>query len=331
MKVLFIGGTGLISSAVSELALKTGIELYVLNRGTSRSLESRGAHSIICDISDEYAAEKALGDAEFDVVVNWIVYTPQEIERDFRLFFGRTKQYIFISSASVYSKPVTNYPITESSPIGNPYWDYAQRKAECEHLLMNLYELRGFPVTIVRPSHTYGAGKLIAPLTGFKNSWTYLERILSGKPVVVHGDGRSLWTVTHNTDFAKGFAGLLGNFSAIGHAFHLTSDEALSWDVIVETVYKILGVEPNIVHIASDFISSRCPEYYGPLHGDKAESMVFDNSKIKRFVPSFVCETPYHLGIRQVIDRLMSDAEGQTVDGEYNEKIDRLIEKYRGV
>ena len=326
MKILFIGGTGLISSAVTELALLQGYEVFLLNRGSKRNFEEKGARYIISDINDTDGVISSVRGVEFDAVVNWIAYTPAEIERDFSIFSNRTRQYIFISSASAYKKPLQNYYIDESTPLGNPFWDYAQQKADSESALFSHYEKDGFPATVVRPSHTYGDAKMLVPLSGAKTYYTYAERMLSGKPTVVHGDGKSLWTVTHNTDFAKAFVGLLGNFSAIGHAFHITSDEALTWDNIMSIQAEILGVEPNLIHIPSDFIGSVFPEYRGPLLGDKAESVVFNTAKIKRFVPSFICTTPFSLGARMAIEKLLAGE--RSVDDEYNRKMDYLISKY---
>lgn len=322
MKALFIGGTGLISSAISKLALEKGIELYLLNRGSKREFEKLGAHYIVCDINDEAAADKLRG-MEFDVVADFIAYSPADVQRDYRLFAGKTQQYIFISTASAYSKPVLSHPITESHPLGNKFWDYSQKKADCEAFLFEKFASEGFPVTVVRPSHTYGGGKLLVPLSGAKTQWTYADRMLRGAPIVVHGDGKSLWTVTHNTDFAKAFTGLMGNFAAIGQAFHIVSDEALTWDNIITIQCRILGVEPNIVHVSSDRIVKSLPEYYGGLLGDKSESMIFDTSKIKRFVPSFICTTPFSLGARLAVEQLLSGP--KVVDEDYNARIDAFV------
>ncbi len=326
MKILFIGGTGLISSAVTESLLRSGHEVFLLNRGSNRRYEALGAKYLIGDIRDEKAVQELLHGLVFDAVADWIAYTPDDIERDFRLFDGRTKQYIFISSASAYSKPITSYPITESNPLGNRYWDYAQNKADAEEALFRHFREDGFPATVVRPSHTYGRDKLLVPLSGAKTQWTYAARMLAGKPTVVHGDGRSLWTVTHNTDFAKAFCGLVGNMQAVGHAFHITSDEALSWDRIIEIECEILGVEPNILHVPSDYIARKLPEYRGGLLGDKAESMVFDTTKIKRFVPSFICTVPFSIGARMSVEALLCG--DRLVDEAYDAKIDAFCDDY---
>jgi len=329
MKVLFIGGTGLISTAVSKLALEKGYDLTLLNRGSNRELEELGAKYLIADINDPESVKQAVFGLNFDTVVNWIAYTPEDVIRDFDLFRGMTGQYIFISSASAYQKPLSHYLITESTPLINPYWEYSRNKAACEEFLFGRYRADSFPVTVVRPSHTYGGSKMIVPLSGAKTSWTYAKRMLDRKEIVVHGDGRSLWVVTHNTDFARGFIGLIGNYHTIGHAFHITSDEVLTWDQIIAIQADILGVEPKIVHIPSDYISNILPEYRGGLLGDKAESVVFDNTKIKAFVPGFVCETPFSIGARLVINELLSRPELQITDELYNAKIDNLISRYR--
>ncbi len=329
MRVLFIGGTGLISTAVSKLALSSGISLTLLNRGKNKNHDLSSAETITADINDIQSVKSALKGRQFDAVVNWIAFKKSDVERDFELFSGITGQYIFISSAAAYQKPSSRYLITESTPLANPFWEYARNKAECEEYLYNRYKNASFPVTVVRPSHTYGSHKVIFPLTGAKTNWTYINRMLSGKETVVHGDGKSLWTVTHNTDFAKALVGLLGNHSAIGHSFHITSDEALTWDNIISIQASILCVPANIIHIPSDFIAHVLPYYRGPLLGDKAESVVFDNTKVKSFVPSFICTTPFSIGIRNSLETLMSDPSLHVVDEEYNNNMDTLISRYR--
>jgi len=331
MKVLFIGGTGLISSAVSRLALEKGYDLTLLNRGSNREFEKLGAKYLVADVTDPESVKQAVSGLHFDAVVNWIAYTPDDVIRDCGIFRGMAGQYIFISSASAYQKPLSHYLITESTPLSNPYWEYSRNKAACEEYLFGRYRTDGFPVTVVRPSHTYGGSKMIVPLSGAMTSWTYAKRMLDGKEIVVHGDGKSLWVVTHNTDFALGFIGLIGNYHAIGHAFHITSDEVLTWDQIISIQSDILGVEPRIIHIPSDYISGVLPEYSGSLLGDKAESVVFDNTKIKTFVPGFVCKTPFSVGARLVINELLSKPELQVSDEYYNARIDDLIRRYRNM
>jgi len=293
MKVLFIGGTGNISSRVSRLSLDQGIELYHLNRGNRQAIE--GVINLVADISDIQQVKKALVKNSWDVVVNWIAFTPQDITRDFELFESNTRQYIFISSASAYQKPPLNYLITESTPLRNPYWEYSRNKIACEELLMTLYRDRNFPVTIVRPSHTYYS-VLPVSLAGWEE-YTIVDRIKKGLPIVVHGDGTSLWTLTHADDFAKGFIGLLDNQLAIGESFHITSDEVLSWNQIYQTLANAAGCEAKIIHIPSEFISDYAdkhnfPSERGNLLGDKSHCAIFDNSKIKNSFRVFML--PFH-------------------------------------
>lgn len=320
----------MISTEVSRLVLEKGDHLTLLNRGHNRALEPLGAEYLIGDINDAESVRQSIAGRHFDAVVNWIAYTPADVARDIDLFRGITGQYVFISSASAYQKPLSHYFITESTPLVNPYWEYARSKADCEDFLFERYRTEGFPVTVVRPSHTYGGAKMIVPLSAAKSSWAYAKRMLDGRETVVHGDGNSLWVVTHNTDFAVGFAGLLGSFTAIGHAFHITSDEVLTWNKIISIQAEILGVRPNIVHIPSDYIGEVLPAYRGGLLGDKSESVVFDNTKIKTFVPSFVCKTPFSLGARKVIELLLSTPSLQMDDADYHTKVDALIRRYRG-
>ena len=288
MRVLFIGGTGVISSACSELALQRGIDLYLLNRGRSARPAPAGAHVITGDIRDAEAARAALQGQSFDAVVDWIAFTPDHVQADIDLFRGRTGQYIFISSASVYRKPVTSLPITESTPVGNRFWSYAQNKAACEDLLVAAHRNEDFPAVIVRPSHTYDRTKLPCP-----GGYTQIGRMRAGKPVVVHGDGTSTWVLTHHTDFALGLVGLLGNPRTLGEAFHITSDELLTWNQMYGILGKAAGVDPKIVHAPSELIAQYHAEWGAGLLGDKAHSVIFDNGKIKRFVPDFVCTIPF--------------------------------------
>ncbi|HOJ78633.1 MAG TPA: SDR family oxidoreductase [Bacillota bacterium] len=328
MKVLFIGGTGVISEAVSKLAITRNIELYMLNRGTKQEFIPPGTKLIQADIRNLEATKKALADHQFDVVVDWIAYEPQHIENDFQLFNGRTKQFIFISSASAYQKPATHYLITESTPLANPYWQYSRDKIACEELLLKYYRESGFPITIVRPSLTYGLTMIPAALNSWQYPWTIIERMRQGKPVIIHGDGTSLWTITHNTDFAKAFVGLMGNFSAIGHAFHITSDEALTWDQIYQYIAEAAGIEAKFIHISSDFICSVVPELKGSLLGDKSHSAIFDNTKIKRFVPDYVATVRFSDGIRETINWFEAHPEYCKVDDEWNQMLDLILAKY---
>lgn len=326
MKVLFIGGSGIISTASTKLAIERGIELYLLNRG-NRAVPA-GAISLQADINDVAAVQAALGDHQFDAVVNWVNFTPDQVERDIALFTGRTKQYIFISSASAYQKPVGHYLITESTPLANPLWDYSRNKIACEERLMQEYRTNGFPFTVVRPSLTYGDTQIPLVTNSWQKPYTIIQRMRQGKPVVVPGDGTSLWTITHNSDFAKGLVGLLGHQQAIGHAFHITSDESLTWDQFYQIVGDAIGVQPKIVHIASDFISACMPDMLGSLQGDKVVSVVFDNSKIKRFVPDFCATTTFAQGIRQTIANFDANPSLQEIDHELDAAWDALIEAY---
>jgi nucleoside-diphosphate-sugar epimerase len=325
MKVLFIGGTGNISSVVSKLAIHQGVELFHLNRGILKNTIP-GVNTIQGDINKPELLTAKLSGQTWDVVVNWIAFTAEDIDRDLNLFRGKTKQYIFISSASAYQKPLTHPIITESTPLCNPFWDYSRNKITCEDRLVKAYREEAFPITIVRPSLTYNTVIPIA-LGGFFE-FTTADRIRNGKKIIVHGDGSSLWTVTHADDFAKGFMGLIGNDHAIGHAFHITSDEILTWDQIYRTLAEALGREANIVHIPSDFICAMDQSLTGNLLGDKAVSVIFDNSKIKQFVPGFAATIPFKIGIKQTIAWFDANPEKKLVKKETNEFIDRVISAY---
>jgi nucleoside-diphosphate-sugar epimerase len=327
MRVLFIGGTGFISAAVSRMAIAQGLELYLLNR-ESRIANLPGSHGLKADIRRPQDVRAALQDLEFDVVVDWIAYAPDDIERDLALFRGRVKQYVFISSASAYQKPPANYLITESTPLHNPYWEYARNKIACEERLMRAYRDEGFPVTIVRPSMTYDSNLPIA--LGGWGTYTLADRLMAGRPIIVHGDGSSLWVATHADDFARGFLGLLGNERALGEAFHITSDEVLTWDRIYQTIAEALGVEATIVHIPSDFIARVAPQMAGSLLGDKTWSVVFDNSKIKRFVPGFQATIPFAAGIRRTLAWFAADEERRHVDEAVHTELDRILKTYAG-
>lgn len=326
MKILFIGGTGNISTATSRLAVSKGINLYLLNRGKS-SLSVPGAKSITGDINNPKQLSETLSGHEWDVVVNWIAFTREEVERDIALFAGKTKQYIFISSASAYQKPPSHYLITESTPLINPFWQYSRDKIACEDALIEAYRRQGFPATIVRPSHTYDT--VIPVALGGWTEYNIVDRLRKGKEIVVHGDGTSLWTLTHSDDFATGFVGLMGHQKAIGHAFHITSDEVLTWNQIYEGLAAAVGVTPNLVHIPSDFIAQRWPDQTGNLLGDKAHSAVFDNTKIKSFVPAFKCVVPYSQGIRRTLAWLEADRSRQVIGQETEQQLDGLVKAYR--
>jgi nucleoside-diphosphate-sugar epimerase len=332
MKVLFVGGTGLISSACTRLAVERGVDLFLLNRGSDPD-RARGATTLIADLRDETPAgkattERALAGHRFDVVVDWIAYTPEDIERDIRLLRDRTDQFVFISSASAYLKPLGDWLIREDTPLANPFWDYSRNKIACEERLMRAYREDGFPVTIVRPSLTYGDTQVPLCINSWALPYTAIARMRLGKPLIVPGDGTSLWTITHNSDFAQGFVGLLGRRGAIGHAFNIMSDEVLTWDEIYRQTAAAAGVEARIVHIASDFIAACMPEMTGTLVGDKAGSAVFDTTKIKRFVPDFRAVTPYAEGIRRTIAWFDADPARQQVDAEMDARWDRLIAAY---
>lgn len=320
MKVLFIGGTGIISSACSKLALDRGIDLYLLNRGQSHRPVPTGAKVLIGDIRDASSARAALGDHHFDAVVNWIAFAPEQVQADLDLFRGRTGQYVFISSASAYQTPLAALPITESTPLRNPQWLYSRNKIACEDLLTRAYREEGFPATIVRPSHTYD--HTLLPITG---GWTTVARMRQGKKVFVHGDGSSLWVMTHNTDFAKGFVGLLGNPHAIGDVFHITSDELLTWNQIYELVAKAAGVEAQLVHVPSDLIAAFDANIGAGLLGDKTHSVIFDNSKIKRLVPDFVCTTPFARGIEDVLAWYDANPDRQVINPDVDALTDRIV------
>ncbi len=323
MKVLFIGGTGIISSACTQLAIERGIDLYLLNRGQTSRPVPDGVKVLTGDIRDPNSARQALGDHHFDVVVNWIVFTLEQIEQDLTLFQGRTQQYIFISTASAYQTPPVSLPITESTPLHNPFWAYSRAKIACEERLMEAYRTDGFPLTIVRPTHTYDQ-----TLLPFHGRYTFVDRLRRGKKVIVHGDGTSLWTMTHHRDFAKGFVGLLGNSQAIGNAIHITSDEVLSWNHIAEILAQAAGVTSNIVHVPSDLIAAFDPSWGDSLLGDKAHSMIFDNSKIKRLVPDFAATIPFSRGAEEIMAWYDADLSRQVVDPEIDQLYDKIIEAY---
>ena len=324
MKVLFVGGTGVISSACSRLAVRRGIELYLLNRGQTERPVPDGAHVLRGDIHDRASAERALGGATFDAVVDWIVFTPEQLEADIALFRGRTGQYLFISSASAYQKPISHLPITESTPLHNPFWAYSRAKIACEERLVRAYREEGFPITIVRPSHTYD--RTMVPLMG---GYTDIDRMRKGKKVVVHGDGTSLWVLTHHEDFAKGFVGLLGNDHAIGHAVQITSDEVLTWNQIYTIMGHAAGVEPQLVHVPSEVIARFDAEVGAGLLGDKAHSVIFDNSKIKRLVPDFVATIPFSQGAREIVAWYDEDPARRVVDAQVDDLIERIASSFK--
>ncbi len=323
MKVLFIGGTGIISSACVALAAARGIEVVVLNRGHATRPLPATVSVLQGDIRDQATVSALLQNMTFDVVANFVAFTPQHIETDLALFGGRTKQYIFISSASAYQTPPVHWPTTESTPLRNPYWAYSRDKIACEERLTRAYREDGFPVTIVRPSHTYDQTSL--PLDG---KYTVLHRMRAGKPVIVHGDGTSLWTLTHHRDFAKGFVGLLGNPHAVGEAIHITSDEVVTWNQIVDIIADAAGVTAQIVHMPSERIAAFDAQWGAGLLGDKAHSMVFDNTKIKRLVPEYVATIPFHAGAAEIIAWYDSHPAAQQVDAVLDQLMDTMIAAY---
>jgi nucleoside-diphosphate-sugar epimerase len=330
MKFLFLGGTGLISSASSELALQRGHELTLLNRSVSTKYPlPAGAQSIVADVhADEARLADLLRGRHFDAVVDWIAFTPEDVERDIRLFSGITDQFVFISSASAYQKPPQHYLITEQTPLENPFWQYSRDKIACEERLMREYRERGFPVTIIRPSLTYGPSQI--PLCGasWAHPYTVVDRIRHGKKIIVPGDGTALWVLTWNTDFARGLVGLLGRAEAVGEAFHITSDEVLTWNQIFGEVGRAIGIEADLIHIPSDLIVAWNPAALGTLTGDKANSAVFDNSKIKRFVPDFHCEVGWSAGVRRAIAWHEADPARMSLDDDMNRRWDTVIDAY---
>ena len=333
MKILFVGGTGLISSACSELAVQRGMELFLLNRGFSTKYSPPdGAHLLVGDVyEDEIAVAAMLAEHHFDVVVDWIAFTPEDIERDLRLFSGKVNQFIFISSASAYQKPPSNYIISEETPLENPYWEYSQKKIECEQRLMYAYNEKEFPVTIVRPSLTYGPSQLPLCTNSWQYPYTIIDRMKKGNKVVIPGDGTSLWVFTWNTDFAAGFLGLFGNEDAIGEAFHITSDEVLTWNQAYEEVAYALGVKLKMVHIASDYITRFDEHAIGSLIGDKVNSLIFNNKKIKQAVPEFICKVNWAEGVRRTIAWFEADQARQRIDHEANRRWNRIIDSYEKV
>ena len=320
MRVLFIGGTGIISSACSELAVRRGMELYLLNRGQSVRPIPDGAKVLQADMRQPGQVASALKGMQFDAIVDWIAYTPEQVQSDIELFRGRTRQYVFISSASVYQKPPHFLPITESTPLHNPFWEYSRQKAACEATLMDAYRQDDFPVTIVRPSHTYD--RTLLPFTG---GYTQVARMRAGKPVIVHGDGTSLWTLTHHKDFAVGLVGLLGHPLALGEAFHITSDEWLSWNQINEIVAEAAGVKAHLVHAPSELIARFDQQWGDSLLGDKSFSAIFDNSKIRRLVPEFRPVIPFWQGAREIIAWYDADPARQVVNPVVDAAQERII------
>jgi nucleoside-diphosphate-sugar epimerase len=323
---LFVGGSGIISSACSWLAVERGIELYVLNRGNTAAVRPLPAEATVLpgDIRDPDSVRRAIGGRDFDAVVDWVAFTPAHVGADIELFRGRTGQYVFISSASAYQTPPARLPVTESAPLRNPFWEYSRNKIACEDALVTAYRQEGFPATIVRPSHTYD--KTSVPFDG---GWTVVSRMLQGKSIVVHGDGTSLWTLTHHRDFAAGFVPLLGHPRTVGEAFHITSDDVLSWNQIAETLAAAAGVAADIVHVPSDMIAVVNPGWGASLLGDKAHSMIFDNSKLRSVVPGFRPVIPFEQGAREIVGWHMDEPSRQRVDPRIDAAMDDLIARVK--
>jgi len=328
MKVLFIGGTGNISQASTDLALEKGMEVYLLNRGSQSSFHKK-VNNLKVDINDRDKVSSLLKGHHFDAIVNWIAFVPEDIQRDYELFRDHTDQYIFISSASCYQKPLSHPVITESTPLANPFWEYSRNKIACEDLLMSLYRNNDFPITIVRPSLTYST-VIPVPIGGWKE-YTIIDRIKKGKKIIVHGDGTSLWTITHASDFAIGFTGLLGHQQAIGQSFHITSDELLTWNQIYDAVAMAAGKEADKVFIPSDLLGEFDPDLRGSLLGDKAVSTIFDNSKIKTFVPEFKATTRFKDGIRDTVSWFEQNPMRMKIEPATEAFMDKMIETYLGI
>lgn len=332
MKALFIGGTGTISTAISKQVVESGWELYVINRGRRNDVLDPRVKTIVVDINDEAAVTAKLEGMVFDVVCDFIGFVPAQVERDYRLFNGITQQFMYISSASAYQKPVENYQITESSPLANPYWEYSRNKIACEEYLMKMYREKGFPVTIIRPSHTYDERSIPLGVHGENGSWQVIKRMLEGKPVIIHGDGTSLWTMTHNSDFAKGFVGLMGNIHAIGEAVQIMSEETLTWNQIYQTIAKCLHVEFKPYYVSSDFLDAVSDtDYRGSLIGDKANSVVFDLTKLKRLVPEYQPTVRFDQGVREALEHCLAHKECQVEDPEFDAWCDHVIDALENV
>lgn len=327
MKALFIGGTGTISMAITRsLAANPDWDLYLLNRGSRSDEIPANVTVITADVNNEKEVADKLSGMQFDCVCDFIGFVPEQVERDYRLFAGKTKQFMYISSASAYNKPCSDYRITEGTALANPYWEYSRNKIKCERFLMDMYEQNGFPVTIIRPSHTYDDRNVPLGVHGSKGSWQVIKRMMEGKPVIVHGDGTTLWTMTYNEDFAKAFIGLMCNPHAIGEAFQITSDESITWNQIYQAIADALGVEYKPYYVASDFLGAICDyDYNGSLLGDKSNTVVFDNTKVKNAVPGFVCSYRFDQGVRKVIDNILKNPKYQVEDPEFDAFCDNLI------
>ena len=327
-KALFIGGTGTISTAITKKVAKDGEwALWLLNRGNCFDIRPREVRTINADINDEEDVARKLEGTEWNCVCDFIGFVPAQVERDYRLFKGRTRQYMYISSASAYQKPLASPFINEGTALANPYWKYSRDKIACEEFLMRKYREEGYPVTIIRPSHTYDERSVPLGVHGRNGSWQVLKRMLEGKPVIIHGDGTSLWTMTHNSDFAKGFTGLMGNPHAIGTAFQITNDETLTWNQIYMTIADVLGVEFKPYYVASDYLAATSNyDLTGSLIGDKACSVIFDNTKLKRAVPGFTPTVRFEQGIRMTIENVLAHPSLQKEDPDFDAWCDRVID-----
>ena len=325
-KALFVGGTGTISSAITRLvATQPDWELTLLNRGTRNDDLPKNVKVITADIKKDDVSTM-IGDEVYDVVAEFIGFVPEDVERDFRIFNGHTRQYMFISSASAYQKPVEHYLITEETPLENPFWAYSRNKKACEELLHRYASEDRFPVTIIRPSHTYCERSVPVAVHGDKGSWQVVKRMMEGKPVIIHGDGSSLWTLTHNTDFARGFVGLMGNAQAVGETFHITSDESITWNQIYRALADALGVKLQACYVPSKLLAANDKyDMTGNLLGDKASTVVFDNSKLKSVVPGFKAEMKYRDGVKLVVDYILKHEECQVPDPEFDLWCDHIV------
>ena len=332
MRILFIGGTGTISTAISKLLISQGHDLFLLNRGQRNEMLPAGARCLIADVNDEAKVAGLINDLDFDCVTDFIAYVPEHLQRDYRLFKDKTKQFIFISSTSVYQKPLSDYRVSEGTPLANPLWQYSRDKIACEDYLMKRYREEGFPVTIVRPSYTYDERKVPLGVRGNMGTWSIIKRILDGKPVIVQGDGTALWTMTHADDFAKGFVGLIGNIRARGEAIQITSDETLTWNQIYQCIADAVGKPLKAVHVSSEFLAAAGPyDFNGGLLGDKANSVIFDNTKLKRLVPCFVAEKRFDQGVRETINYILAHTEYQIEDEVFDRWCDEIIESLQTI
>lgn len=326
MKVLMIGGTGLISTAVTKHIIEQKMDLYLMNRG-QRKHDIKGAKFITCDINDEACVKEALSNHYFDVIVDWIAFTVDHVKRDYRLFKDKTKQYIFISSASAYQKPLPYLPVTEEIPVINKYWTYSQQKADCETYLRSIKDPK-FNVTIIRPSHTFDERSLVFQLKPYQSPFTMISRMLNEKPIIIPDQGNSKWTLTSNQDFACAFVDVLGNKDTYQQSYHITSEKVFTWNEIILKMYDALNKEPNIIYIPTDFILKHFPEFKGDLYGDKKDDSIFDNSKIKSVSPNYRSQISYLDHIPYVLNQYLRKSQLQTIDENFIKRYDELISDY---